>query len=112
MAEQKVPIAWAEISTKGWADSLSASEPRGGSIVLSGKCPRCEHLTTITLNPASPGNPGGGGIGALGRVLQRAAEVPKSYGVVAICHCTTAHPGAPAGKDGCGAFGGLQLGMT
>lgn len=107
MSAAKKELHYRDEPVKGWAESLSPAEPRKDTLVLKGKCPRCNHeviltfvdeTTTIGLNEY------------VGRVLGGERPVPLPRKVTAICHCGTPHPGTPDGKNGCGAYGGLALG--
>ena len=129
-------MPWQEEAISGWA-SLAASTS-DDAVTLNGSCPKCLELTAqdISLTVANPGAGGGQAPTVapiwirttLGRGVQIRFPVLEAFGawlrsilsgkrvqtelpprVVAICHCSTAHPQTPQGKDGCGRFGFLDL---
>ena len=132
-------LPWQEEAISGWG-SLDASIDDDG-ITLNGTCPKCLELTAqdISLTVANPGAGGGQAPSAapisirttLGGGVQIRIPVLEAFGawvrsilsgkrvqtelpprVVAICHCSTAHPQTPQGKDGCGRFGFFDLTTT
>jgi hypothetical protein len=66
-----------------------------GDYSLQGPCPRCKHQLTHELKHE-------GGVGFN-------PGQPEPTVVLVTCNCQIAHKGAPAGKYGCGAFGGVQI---
>jgi hypothetical protein len=103
---------------KGWAVAV-ASFPQchlddGAVVILYGDCPRCGDLMDVELPIAL--QTGGEKVSAardaqlLGRPTDSGAG-ELAFFKTARCNCQTSHEGRPEDvKDGCGAFGMIQVG--
>ena len=91
------PIEYDERSDEAWAAAVGSTftwEDSDGTWVLTGSCPRCGH----EMDKAFPSE----------TWLTEEARGGTRRVVVA-CNCTQEHSGRPAGREGCGAYGGLEL---
>jgi hypothetical protein len=91
-----------------WAIQVGAFKQQrvdqGGSVVLSGRCPRCKHAMEVLLL-----------IKDYADITVNAAEDNQSlaepFEKTAFCNCLSDHTGRPELiPDGCGAFGHLDIG--
>lgn len=76
-----------------------------GSLLLSGRCPRCDHEfqaeLPLTRTRMAPGR------GLTGMAGGELTATPVEYLVV--CACDREHPGRPSGRAGCGAMGKIAM---
>ncbi len=80
--------AWAEVTNPDWEPEFS--EERVGPLLrLTGKCPRCTHLTTTDYKALTLG-------------VERGGRVKESATI--FCKCGYPHDGHPDGDPSCGAY--------
>jgi hypothetical protein len=85
--EEGVPENW----TAG-LDGLSVQK-EGEIPVILGPCPRCGDKLRRSFEEQKV----------------RAANPRQTVRVILRCNCSVDHEGRPPGKEGCGAFGGVQI---
>ena len=64
------------------------------AVVLSGRCPRCDHPSTTTL---------------VDEVYRRDVQALDPGYRTVLCECEAEHPPRPDGRRGCGAYWTLRL---
>ncbi|WP_406078902.1 hypothetical protein [Micromonospora sp. NBC_00858] len=92
-------LPYAEVTDEAYAAQTAASftvREFEFAVLLSGRCPRCDHTTTSTV------------VDELYRRDTPAAAQDPGYRTV-LCECETDHPARPAGLRGCGAYWTLRL---
>ncbi|MCX5066287.1 hypothetical protein OOJ91_10405 [Micromonospora lupini] len=91
------PLPYAEVTDEAYATQAAAGfQPQEFefAVVLSGRCPRCDHPSTTTL---------------VDEVYRKDAATPDTGYRTLLCECDAEHPGRPAGLRGCGAYWTLWL---
>jgi hypothetical protein len=85
-----------------WAARFEAQPTRGGAI-LRGPCPRCADSMEFPV------------VDKVYKSIRKPSAAARQQAsedlvVQMICTCSVAHPGAPQGLPGCGAYWNLQVG--
>ncbi|GAA2195392.1 hypothetical protein [Micromonospora lupini] len=91
------PLPYAEVTDEAYATQAAAGfQPQEFefAVVLSGRCPRCDHPSTTTL---------------VDEVYRKDVAAPDPGYRTLLCECEVEHPGRPAGLRGCGAYWTLWL---
>jgi hypothetical protein len=100
------PMPYREVTEDRYAESaqnFTIEEPRPGTLVLRGPCPRCEAIIDIPVVS---------GIFRSSRLLgSRGPHNSPATGQIEpmMCTCEDDHPGRPEGAFGCGAYWTLVL---
>jgi hypothetical protein len=93
-----------EETPDGWSDTVARTwqvESVADGLRVFGDCPTCHHpsevrVVTVTTAP-----------GAL--PAKTALDPSRPEPVLVVCDCTQEHEGRPAGRNGCGRAGYLEL---
>ncbi|WP_121676634.1 hypothetical protein [Micromonospora sp. BL4] len=94
------PLPYVEVTDEAYAARAAAGftvREFEFAVLLSGRCPRCDHATTSTVIDE-----------LYRREAAPAAEPDPGYRTV-LCECEADHPSRPAGLRGCGAYWTLRL---
>jgi hypothetical protein len=102
-------LDWNLLASQTATVELRPSENEPTAIVVTGSCPRCGHASAhiepiVVWSQVNPHMPVDSARAmALRSALNRVGARSKNRNVEVICGCGSHHPGAPDGKQGCGA---------
>jgi hypothetical protein len=107
---QAEPLPYREITDETYAhlaaENFTVEEPKPGTLVLRGPCPRCNAIIGVPVVTSifrSTRLFGGG------TRRPRQTTAPTSHIEPMMCTCDDEHPNRPEGGYGCGAFWTLVM---
>jgi hypothetical protein len=106
---------WNEAVARSATVRVEPDETDPSLILITVDCPRCCHRTAhaepiVSYRAIDDVNGFDLGIASVLRdALRRAGAEERSRDVSVPCGCRAAHPGAPDGQSGCGAFWSLHV---
>jgi hypothetical protein len=103
MAGDETPLEYAEVTDEVYAAQITRFEPQAahGGTYLRGPCPRCGDSMEFPV------------VESVFRSIRppsaSAQPTVDSPVVPMMCTCLVAHPGAPQGLPGCGAYWNIRI---
>jgi hypothetical protein len=88
------------------ARSFTLEEPKAGTLILRGPCPRCHSIIDIPVVTSIFRS--SRGIGGW-RARQSSSKVARDHIEPMMCTCEDEHPNRPEGRYGCGAYWTLVI---
>ncbi|MEU5869063.1 MULTISPECIES: hypothetical protein [unclassified Nonomuraea] len=106
--EDGEPLPYKEVTDEAYArlaaGSFTVEEPRPGTLILRGPCPRCRAPIEIPLVSGIVRSPR-----AVGERLRRRPRPQQETVEPMMCTCEDDHPNRPEGRYGCGAYWTLTV---